>query len=105
MEKITICSKNFVNEYHTVYQLQYSLLIQSTEQGSIYGIEIIRTDDTGIAETECAEGLCESREKTEQFLHRLAEGLALPTELLSLCDDFISEMEMGEKQIPEQEAC
>jgi hypothetical protein len=50
------------------------------------------------------EGLFEDREEAEEFLSRLAEGLALPIELIALCDDYISEKESKNLNEMEQEA-
>ena len=80
-----------------MHQLEYFLLIRSAEQGRIYGIAIRKTDAAGNMEKELVEGLYESRNEAERFLFRLAEGLALPVELVALCDDYISEREFGKK--------
>ncbi|MBQ8733662.1 MAG: hypothetical protein IJY76_04110 [Anaerotignum sp.] len=93
MEKMKLYTKSFTNEENAVNQLEYSLLVRSAEQGRIYGVAVQKTDSAGIQEEECVEGLCESREEAEDFLFRLAEGLALPVELMALCDDYIFEKE------------
>lgn len=93
MEKMKLYAKSFTNEENAVYQLEYGLLIRSAEQGRIYGVSVKKTDAAGKQEEESVEGLCESREEAEQFLFRLAEGLALPVELAALCDDYIFEKE------------
>lgn len=99
-----VYTKNFTNEETAVYQLEYTLLIHSGEQGRIYGIEIEKIDTCGNVEKEQVLGLCESREDAEQFLARLAEGLALPVELTALCDDFVFERESKEDQMTAQVA-
>jgi hypothetical protein len=55
-------------------------------------------------EKDAVEGLFEDREEAEEFLSRLAEGLALPVELIALCDDYISEKESKNLNEMEQEA-
>lgn len=97
MEKMRLYTKSFTDERNAVHQLEYFLLIRSAEQGRIYGIAIRKTDAAGNMEKELVEGLCESRDEAERFLFRLAEGLALPVELVALCDDYISERKFGKK--------
>lgn len=87
-------AKSFVNEIGTVHQLEYYLRVFPAEKGDVYGVEIRMTDADGRMETEQVSGLCEDRKETERFIGKLAEGLALPVELLALCDDFVSEREM-----------
>ena len=93
MEKLKLYTKSFVNEENVAYQLEYSLVIRSAEQGRTYGTAILKTDSAGNAEEELVEGLCENREEAEELLFRLADGLALPIELMALCDDYIYEKE------------
>ena len=93
MEKLKFYEKNLITEEDTVYRVEYSLLIQPAGQGKCFGVSIQKTDEAGNIEKDDAEGLCESRKEVEEFLFRLAEGNALPAELVYLCDDFISEKE------------
>lgn len=99
MEKQCCYKAFFETEENTVYHLEYSLLIQSVEQRKYYGVAVRMTNETGASEEDAVMGLCENREKAEQFLLRLKENLALPIELTALCDDFISEWEMIENQM------
>ena len=93
MNKIHLYSKMFSDEEQSVFHLNYFLLIRSAEQGQTFGVAVQKTDASDIAEEEAAEGLFEDREAAETFLFRLAEGLAMPVELLALCDDYIFEKE------------
>ena len=93
MEQIRLFEKSFVSEEEKAYNLEYFLLIHSAEQGEVYGVSVVETDDAGDKEAEQVTGLCESREEAEQFLYRLAENLALPVEMTALCDDYITEKE------------
>lgn len=104
MEKMKLFTKSFTDEKNAVYQLEYALLIRSADGGKVYGIGIKKTDAAGNSESDQAEGLFENREEAEQFICRLAEGLALPVELAALCDDFISEREMEMDQTDVQAA-
>ena len=104
MEKMKFYTKNSVTDENVSFQLDYSLVIRSAEQGNIYGVAVKKTDSLGIQEEEIVEGLCENKDEAVQFLFGLAEGLALPIELTALCDDFISEREYG-KQMVGQTAC
>ena len=96
MERLKYYEKNIVTEEKNVYRMEYSLLMQSADGGNCFGVAVQKTDAEGNLEKDEVEGLCENREDTERFLFRLAEGLALPVELASLCDDFISEKEFVE---------
>ena len=104
MERVKLFSGSFENEEKMTFHLGYFLLIRSAEQGQTFGVAVQKTDASDIAEEEAAEGLFEDREAAETFLFRLAEGLAMPVELLALCDDYISEREFPEKQKIEQAA-
>ena len=57
------------------------------------------TDPEGTVEEDSVEGICKNREDAEQFVFRLAEGIALPVELAALCDDYISERESEKEYI------
>ena len=103
MEKMKLFEKSFTNEKNAVYQLEYFLKIRSAEMGKTYGVMIRKTGANSVAEEDYVDGLCESREETEAFLFRLAEGLALPMELTALCDDFIFERE-NEKKLEAEKA-
>ena len=103
MEKMKLFEKSFTNEKNAVYQLEYFLKIRSAEMGKTYGVMIRNTGADSVAEEDSVDGLCESREETEAFLFRLAEGLALPMELTALCDDFIFERE-NEKKLEAEKA-
>jgi len=104
MEKMKLFEKSFTNEKNAVYQLEYFLMIRSAEMGETYGVMIRKTGTGSVAEEDCVDGLCESREEAEQFLFRLVEGLALPMELTALCDDFIFERENKKKPEAEKAA-
>jgi len=93
MERMKCYEKIFIAEEKKRYSLEYSLLIQSAEQGKIYGAGIEKKDETGNLEKEDVLGMCGSRKEAEQFIFRLAEGLAFPEELVYLCDDYIFERE------------
>ena len=93
MNKIHLYSKMFSDEEQSVFHLNYFLLIRSAEQGKAYGVSIAMTDAEGAVEEDSVEGICKNREDAEQFVSRLAEGIALPVELAALCDDYISERE------------
>ena len=93
MNKLRLYTKQFVNEKQAEYQLDYSLLIRSAEQGQVFGVAVQQRDVSAVVEDETVEGLFENRHEAEAFLSRLAEGLALPVELAALCDDYISERE------------
>ena len=93
MEKMKLYADSFRNEENDVFQLEYFLLIRSAEQGKTYGVSIAMTDAEGTIEEDSVEGICKNREAAEQFISRLAEGIALPVELVALCDDYISERE------------
>ena len=104
MNKVKLYSKSFENEEQMVYHLSYFLLIRSAEQGQVFGIAVQKSDDSGVIEEDAVEGLFEGKEEAEAFLFRLAEGLALPMELIALCDDYISEKEEQNAYVKEQEA-
>lgn len=95
MKNILLYGKNCMSEEEAVYRLEYSLLIQTAEHKEVYGVSVCRTDEAGNQEKDEVTGLCSNREEAEQFLFRLAEGLAFPVELAALCDDYITEREMG----------
>ena len=104
MDKVKLYSKSFENEEQMVYHLSYFLLIRSAEQGQIFGVAVQKEELSGMTEEDAVEGLFEDREEAEEFLSRLAEGLALPIELTALCDDYISEKENEILNKMEQEA-
>lgn len=89
MEKMKLYEKCFSDEQNTLYQLEYSLVVRSAEQGKVYGVAVQKTDHEGEKEEAFVEGLCEIREEAEAFLFRLAEGLVFPVTLTALCDDYI----------------
>ena len=104
MDKVKLYSKSFENEEQMKFHLNYFLLIRSAEQGQVFGIAVQKSDDSGVVEDDAVEALFESREEAEEFLFRLAEGLALPIELTALCDDYISEKEEQSSYVKGQEA-
>ncbi|MBQ3567321.1 MAG: hypothetical protein IJA25_00125 [Anaerotignum sp.] len=93
MDKTNMYQKSFTDEEMSVCRLDYSLLIRSAEMGQIFGVSVQKTDAFGVMEEESVDGLFETCDEAERFLSVLAEGLALPTELTALCDDYISERE------------
>ena len=74
------------------YSLKYFLLIDTTDRGTVYGIEIEK-EEPAVTEREMVRGLCAEREEAEKFLWKLWDGTAFPVELVALCDDFITERE------------
>ena len=104
MERVKLFSGSFENEEKMTFHLGYFLLIRSAEQGQVFGIAVQKSDDSGVIEEDAVEGLFEGKEEAEAFLFRLAEGLALPMELIALCDDYISEKEEQNAYVKEQEA-
>ena len=84
------------------FQVEYGLLICSAEWGEAYGVEIVKTDADGQVEKEQVYGLSENRALVESFIDRLVEGAALPVELITLCDDFISENEETQEEKQEE---
>ena len=103
MDKVKLYSKSFENEENMKFHLNYFLLIRSAEQGQVFGVAVEKEELFGMEE-DAVEGLFEDREEAEEFLSRLAEGLALPVELIALCDDYISEKESKNLNEMEQEA-
>lgn len=75
------------------YLLRYSLLMQPTAHGQVYGVAVEKTDAAGMKEAERLLGVSEYEEEARCFLNRLWRGAALPTELPALYDDFIGERE------------
>ena len=92
MEKMKFYMKKGETEEMT-FQLEYSLLIHTAGEEKTYGVSIEKMDAFGNKEQDSAEGLFESREKADQLLEKLAEGVVFPVHLASICDDFISEEE------------
>ena len=103
MEKVKLYTKSFENEEQMTFHLNYFLLIRSAEQGQVFGVAVQKEELFGMEE-DAVKGLFEDREEAEEFLSRLAEGLALPIELTALCDDYISEKEEQNLYVKEQEA-
>ena len=103
MERVKLFSGSFENEEKMTFHLGYFLLIRSAEQGQVFGVAVQKDELFGMEE-DAVEGLFEDREEAEEFLSRLAEGLALPVELTALCDDYISEKESKYLNEMEQEA-
>lgn len=93
MERKNLFSKKMIGEEKKEYCLDYSLLMHSTEYGNVYGIEIRKTANKTVVESDRVEGVSERMEEAEYLLRKLAEGLATPVELAALCDDYISERE------------
>lgn len=104
MDKMRAYTKHFVDEAQMTFQLDYFQLIRSAEQGQVYGIAVQKSDASGVIEEEIVEGLFENRGEAEAFLSKLADGLALPVELIALCDDYISDRELKEKNKMDQAA-
>ncbi len=75
------------------YLLCYSLLMQPTTPGRVYGVAVEKTDAAGTKEADRLLGVSEYEEEARCFLDRLWRGAALPTELPALYDDFIGERE------------
>ena len=103
MDKVKLYSKSFENDEQGTFYLSYFLLIRSAEQGQVFGVAVEKEELFGM-EKDAVEGLFEDREEAEEFLSRLAEGLAFPVELIALCDDYISEKESKNLNEMEQEA-
>ena len=90
--------KKVQDEQHSGLILKYFLLIHSGECGKVYGVEVEKMDDRGFCESNMIYGISEKRKDVEKFIDRLWKGNALPVELATLYDDFVSERELGEEQ-------
>lgn len=105
MKRILIYEKMLSEELWGTCSIKYFLLIHSGEFGSIYGVEIEKTDDGGSSERDIVLAISEKRKEAEGFLSRLWQGDALPVELAALYDDFISEREWAEDHRTVLTAC
>lgn len=93
MERMTLCTKHFVDETGQDHNVSYSMLSSSAEWGGFYGVGIEMLDGQNVVEREMMAGLSENKGEVEEFIRRLYAATALPVELQALCDDFISEKE------------